>query len=135
VIFVLLLLYFDIFPVFFHWYLLVVALLFFFTLGVGFILASLFVLVRDIHQIWSVFTRAWWFATPIFYVISPGGPGSKLSLLNPLYYSIHFSREFLVYGRVPPLWMIGVFACMTLTSLIIGYMVFRILRPKFVDLL
>jgi len=126
-------LYFGVIPVLFPLYLLVLFLSLLFTLGVSFFLSSIFMFLRDIEQIWSVVTRAWWFATPIFYALTPTGPGTKISLFNPLYYSIHMSRELLIYERIPPmgLWLgLGSFSIIFLA---IGYGIFTLLHTRFVD--
>jgi len=104
-----------------------------FSLGVSFFLSSIYVFLRDIEQVWSVLTRAWWFATPIFYALTSNGPGSKVSLFNPLYYIIHMSRELLIYGRIPGagLWM-GLFA-FTFVSVAVGYCCFTRLKVHFID--
>ena len=106
---------------------------FLFTFGVGFFLASLYVLFRDIQQIWSVITRAWWFATPIFYVPTPDGPGVFFSQFNPMYYMIHLSRQLLIYHEIPSLSAFGVFAAFTVLSLVLGYTVFVYMRPFLVE--
>ena len=130
-----LLLWFGISPMLLPLYLVVLCIGFLFTLGVGFFLASVYVLFRDVQQVWSVLTRAWWFATPIFYVATETGPGAKLSLLNPMYYYIHLSRELLIYQRIPDITFGILFISFAVGSLIIGYSTFRTLRSSFVSLL
>lgn len=115
--------------------LLVLFLSFVFTTGVGFFLATVYVFLRDVDQIWSVVTRAWWFATPIFYAPTPTGLGRFLSLFNPLYYVIHLLREVTIYDRVPPLWMFAALVGFATAALLIGYGTFRILRYRIMDLL
>lgn len=114
-------------------YLLILIQAVLFSTGVSFFLASIFIFLRDINQIWSVITRAWWFATPVFYALTPTGPGSKLSWFNPLYYIIHMSREVLIYGHIPSakLWFgLGVF---TTLSLVVGYTTFSLLHNHFTN--
>ncbi|PIR53891.1 hypothetical protein COU75_03500 [Candidatus Peregrinibacteria bacterium CG10_big_fil_rev_8_21_14_0_10_42_8] len=125
----------GIIPILIPLYLIVLVISFIFTIGVGFALSATFVIFRDVQQIWSVITRAWWFATPIFYVPTTTGLGSKLSLFNPLYYSIHLSRELLIYNRIPPLYLFVIFFGMSLISLLLGYYIFRKLQPNFVALI
>lgn len=116
-------------------YAFVLFLAFLFTLGTGLFLAACYVFLRDVQQIWSVLTRAWWFATPIFYAATETGPGSKLSLINPLYYHIHLSRELLIYGRIPDVRFFLSFLAFALAALVCGYGMFRILQPRFASLL
>lgn len=134
-IFIAMLLWFGILPTLLLLYLFVLLLSFIFTIGVGLLLASVFVIFRDLQQIWSVVTRAWWFATPIFYVPTATGPGAKLSLFNPLYYSIHLSRELLIYQHIPPIHFFVIYAVFAVSALVVGHCMFHALRSYFVPLL
>lgn len=126
------LLYFGITPSYLLLYIFVLIILLLFTYGMGLFLASVFVFFRDVQQIWSVLTRAWWFATPVFYIATTTGLGSKLNLFNPLYYGIHLSRELLIYQRVPPLHLFGNFIGFAMLMLCIGYYFLHTLRPHFI---
>lgn len=130
-----LLLWFGILPKLFPLYCLVLMLMVLFTFGMGLMLASVYVFLRDLQQIWNVLTRAWWFATPIFYAPTETGLGQKISLFNPMYYGIHLSRELLIYETVPPLSHFVTFAAFAFGALAIGYLLFTWLRPRFVPLL
>ena len=114
-------------------YFIVLFIGFIFTLGVGFFLSSLYVLMRDVEQIWSVLTRAWWFATPIFYVPTPGGRGEYISQFNPLYYMVHLPRELLIYHRIPPISDFAVFTAFALITFVIGYSIFNRNRVHFIE--
>ncbi|MCF7844286.1 MAG: ABC transporter permease [Kiritimatiellales bacterium] len=106
---------------------------FIFTFGVGLMLSSLHFIFRDLGQVWSVLMRAWWFATPIFYMLHPGGPGEKVSMFNPMFYSIELSRDVLVYSRVPDLLLLGIFACFALVVYGVGSVIFNRISPKFAE--
>lgn len=135
VLFFLLMLWYGVVPTMIVPFLAMLLLTFLFTLGVGMLLAALYVFIRDLSQIWSVLTRAWWFATPIFYAPAPTGPGHVISLFNPMYYCIHLSRETLVYQRMPePSLLLG-FIAFSFGFLILGYTVFYSLRSRFISLL
>ncbi|MCA9370692.1 MAG: ABC transporter permease [Candidatus Peregrinibacteria bacterium] len=104
-----------------------------FTIGVGFLLSAGYVFIRDLGEIWAIITRAWWFATPICYALSPTGPGMYISKFNPMFYSIYLSRETLIYGRMPTLDFFLIFAAIAVGTLVIGFSVFRLLRHSFID--
>lgn len=104
-----------------------------FTMGMGFFLSSIYVLLRDVQQVWSVITRAWWFATPIFYVPTPNGPGVFFSQFNPMYYMVHFPRELLIYDRIPPMHQWIIFIGFAAVTFFIGYATFLHTRPHFVE--
>ncbi|MGH9828453.1 MAG: ABC transporter permease, partial [Blastocatellia bacterium] len=61
------------------WVPLVLPLLFLFTLGLGFILATLTVFVRDLRSVWDPFLMIWFFLTPVFY---------PRSVIPPRFYSM-----------------------------------------------
>lgn len=135
VIFIGLLLWYGISLSLFPLYLVVLFLSFLFTFGMGLMLASVYVFLRDVQQIWSVLTRVWWFATPIFYAPTATGLGQKISLWNPMYYSIYLPRTLLIYNTVPPLTHFIVFAAFATGTLLVGFLLFTRLRPHFVPLL
>jgi ABC-2 type transport system permease protein len=114
-------------------YCLVLFISFIFTLGLGFLLSSLYILIRDIEQVWSVFTRAWWFATPIFYTPTSSGPGVFLSQFNPPYYMVHLPRELLIYHRIPPTSQFVAFGTFAVLMFVIGYSTFMYCRPHFIE--
>jgi ABC-2 type transport system permease protein len=56
-----------------------------FTAGVAMLLSLLYVVIRDIQQIWVVVTRLLFFATPIFYPVEIVPEGLRhILMLNPL---------------------------------------------------
>lgn len=64
-----------------------------FSLGLGLFLASSAVFFRDIQYIYSVFTTAWMYLTPIFYSISMLSENTQkvMAICNPMYiYITHF---------------------------------------------
>ena len=68
-----------------------------FSLGFTLLLATIFVFLRDISQIWNVFTLFWFFATPIFWHEGMLGESPAYQALKPLmeinpYY--HFVQGF-----------------------------------------
>lgn len=73
--------------------------LYLFTLGVAFLLATLFVRFRDIAPIWEVFMQAGMYATPIIYSVQMVKDknlfAAKAMMLNPLAQIIQDARFLL----------------------------------------
>ena len=111
-------------------YPLVFLILCMFVLGVSFILASVGVYVGDLENAWRVFVRVLWFGTPIFYSLSNGAL-YKANLFNPMFYLISLGREFVVYGRLPELWVLGGAAGFAIAFFLVGILVFRKFKSKF----
>jgi len=104
-----------------------------FVLGTGFALSSLHFVFRDLGQVWSVLMRAWWFATPIFYVLNEGGPGEKANMFNPMFHAIDLSRDVLIYAQPPNIVSLAIFSFFAITSFVAGYVIFHKLSPRFAE--
>ena len=107
--------------------------LFLFSVGLGFILSTISVFLRDIFYIYGIIITMWQYFTPLFYDISMISP--KLQILfqfNPLYQFIDFTRQIIIYGHVPYLntW-IGC-AASALLFFVIGCILFKSKQDKFI---
>lgn len=106
---------------------------FLFSVGVGFILSTISVFLRDIFYIYGIVLMLWQYFTPTFYDISMLTPQlQKIFYLNPLYHYITFTREIILYNRVPCLssflWCGGTAAFF----FIVGCIVFKVKQDKFI---
>ena len=68
--------------------------------GVSFVVALAHVRFRDAGLIWSALLQAWFWLTPIVYVV-PGGVLGDLLYLNPLARCLFLIRWFLLYDYLP----------------------------------
>jgi len=106
---------------------------FLFTVGLGFILSTISVFLRDIFYIFGIILTMWQYFTPIFYDISIIAPNlQKLFYLNPLYHYITFTRTIILYNKMPTLsswvWCGG----SALLVFMIGCIVFKSKQDKFI---
>jgi len=107
-----------------------------FAVGLGWIVSSLHVYLRDTAQVLSVVLTAWFWLTPIF--ITEQQIPEKFRLLvrvNPLAYLVNAYRERLLSNRLPDLHEMGVIAAYGLTTFVIGGLFFRHLKRGFADVL
>ena len=107
--------------------------LFMFTLGMGLILATISVFLRDMFYIYGIIIMTWTYLTPIMYDISL--ISAKLQpffKLNPLYHYINFAREIILYNRMPQPFTWAVCLISSLAVLIIGIVVFKKNQDKFI---
>jgi ABC-2 type transport system permease protein len=76
--------------------------LYLFCLGVGLLLASLYVRFRDVGQVWEVMTQLLFFASAIFYPIGilPGW-AQKVAFLNPFVQVMQDIRHAVLGGSGP----------------------------------
>jgi len=96
----------------------VLVCVFVFSLGVGYILAALFVFFRDTQHLYGVLLTVWMYSTPIMYPLD-ALPQQLVGVfrLNPLFQFIDFFRNVTMYAQLPTLesflmctlWAVGAF--------------------------
>ncbi len=110
-----------------------VVCLFMFTLGMGLILSTIAVFLRDIYYIYGVVIMFMMYLTPIMYDINILDSWMVPILkLNPMYNFINFSRMIIIYRMMPSLdsWT----ACFIsgFVIMIFGIVLFRRKQNKFI---
>ena len=106
--------------------------MFILILGVGLILSALFVFFKDIQYLYSVFTMALMYATPIFYTTDIVGPDKGwIFYLNPLYYYVTYFRSVVIDGVIPGLAFHGVMLAVSLLLFAIGCWMYKKYNYKF----
>jgi len=106
------------------------------VLGVSWILSSLNVFVRDIGQLVAVVLNIWFFYTPIFYPLSVVPEKYKIFLkINPLYVVADGYRRTLIQGTYPDPYKLMYLAAVSIAMFIIGGMLYKKLKPAFIDVL
>ena len=107
-----------------------------FAIGVGWIVSSLQVYLRDTAQILSVVMTFWFWMTPIF--ISENTIPERFRFLmriNPLAFLVKAYRERLLSYREPSLHEFAVLAAYACTAFVVGGLFFRHLKRGFADVL
>ena len=108
-----------------------IACMFLFILGIGLILSALFVFFKDIKYLYSVFTTALMYATPIFYTADRLGDKAWIFYFNPLYYYATYFRSIVIDGIIPELWFHGVMLGVSLLFFSIGCWMYKRYNYKF----
>ena len=107
-----------------------------FAIGVGWIVSSLQVYLRDTAQLLTVVMTFWFWLTPI--LVSEQQVPEKLRFVirfNPLAYLVRAYRERLLSYRPPSLQELAVLAAFALASFVLGGLFFRHLKRGFADVL
>lgn len=103
-------------------------------LAMGWLLAALGVIVRDIDQLTGMLAHALLFVTPIFYSVDAAPLLiQKALLLNPLTYIVEQMRLVLFIGRPPSLQGLLVYFLLSLVFSMAALFIFRRLRSSFAD--
>lgn len=120
-----------------HW----TALMFFFpmicvlifSLGMSLILSSVNVFFRDVGHLYSVFTVAWMYLTPIIYPkdILPEFILNIMNL-NPMFYYVEYFREVVMYGTIPNLTAHLMCIIYAFLFLALGLIIFKKQQDKFI---
>lgn len=111
-----------------------IALQFLLMVGLGWILASLNVFIRDIGQVLGLILTLWLFLTPIFYPPSIYPPRlAFLVALNPLALLVEGYRDILLRGAIPPMTTFAGLGLAGAAAFVLGRWIFGRLRPGFAD--
>ena len=124
---------FSIFLVVLPFYMLAVGL---FSIGIGWIAASLHVFLRDTAQILGVVMMVWFWLTPLF--MDEGAlPKAVRALLviNPMYYAVRGYRSVLLHSAMPSLGDLGITVASGVVAFTIGGLFFRYMKRGFADVL
>lgn len=106
------------------------------ALGVGWLLSSLSVFLRDIGQVTGVVAMAMLFLSSAIVPVETLPPEYRLVFqLNPLTFIIDQAREVAFWGRMPDWSGIGIYAAGALVFAYFGYAVFQKTRRGFADVL
>jgi len=121
----------------FHWtwvYLPVPLLgLFLFTSGCAFFFAAANVFFRDVSHIVQIILSAWFYLSPVLYSIDFLPQQYQFLLrFNPMLYILNGFRMAIYYGRLPTPQNIAASLALGVTTLVLGYGVFRRLERSFV---
>ncbi len=107
-----------------------------FSLGIGWMLASLGVFLRDVGQTIQIVTMLLLFLSPIFYPITALPEAFRpWILLNPLTFIIEQTRAVLVWGQLPNWMGLGVYGVLSVLMAWTGYWWFQKTRKGFADVL
>jgi lipopolysaccharide transport system permease protein len=107
-----------------------------FTIGLGWILASLGVFLRDVGQTIGSVTTVLMFLSPVFYPLSAVPEGYRpIVKANPLTFIIEQSRDVLIWGKGPDWIGLSVYLGFGLLAAWIGFAWFQSTRSGFADVL
>ena len=107
-----------------------------FAVGIGWIVASLHVFLRDTAQVVNVVLLLWFWMTPIF--ISPDlfpARARFLLVANPFYYVVRAYRRLLLGSTMPDISDLGILVAYAAGAFIVGGLFFRYMKRGFADVL
>ena len=99
----------------------------------GLILSAVSVFLRDIFYIYGIVLTIWQYLTPIFYDISMIDP--KLQVLfkyNPLYQFIDFTRQIILYNKIPSGETWAICGISGILVFLLGSIIFKAKQDKFI---
>lgn len=107
------------------------------TAGLGFLLASLTVFIRDIRQIVDVLLRLWFYATPIIYPANliPQPFQNLVLWFNPVAAIVEMYRDVILVGRVTHWDAWAASTGISIVVLALGLWCYGKLRPAFADVI
>jgi len=113
---------------------LIFACLFLIILGLSLALAALNVYFRDVQFIWKVIVQIGFFATPIIYPITIFPEKVRwMVMINPMAQIITMMRDSVLYRTGPEPLSLAYLAVCSVLVLVVGYLIFDRLEPKFAE--
>lgn len=107
--------------------------LFLFTLGMGFLLSSVAVFLRDMFYIYGIIITIWTYLTPLMYDINMISPRLAFVMkFNPMYQYVNFARTIILYHNCPTAGQFAGCAVSALAVLALGTLVFKKTQDKFI---
>jgi len=104
-----------------------------FSIGLGLILSTLAVFFRDIIHLYTVWTTAWMFLTPIIYPIEQLSENMQANIrFNPLYHFINMYRDIMMEGTLPGLKEHLICAGIAMAFLVAGLIIFKLKQGRFI---
>lgn len=118
------------------WFPVVVAPVALTAMGVGWLLASLGVFIRDLAHVVVLATQVLFFATPIFYSLQRvPEPFRAVLLANPLTYPVDNARRVLMYGAHPDFSFLAISFMVSGALALLGYAFFMKSKRAFADVI
>lgn len=118
------------------WYLLlpyVFICMILFTAGVGLLISTISVFLRDMFYIYGIIIIIWNYITPVFYDIRIIPENLQpIFKMNPLYIYINSARTIILYGKCPDITDIVAMLLIGIITLIVGSFVFKKNQDKFI---
>ena len=119
------------------WYILLIpiplVLALIFAIGLGMILATVAVFLRDMIHLYGVFTMVWMYLTPIIYPEEIlVGVMQTIMKLNPMYYYVDYFRQLTLYGTMPGMETLLIMCGCSVASLLLGITVFKKKQDRFI---
>ena len=105
-------------------------------LGIGWILTSLGVYLRDIGQFIGIITTSLLFLAPVFYPVTSLPPEYQFWVnLNPITVPIEATRQVILFGQLPNWTALGLYSVVALLTCWLGFYWFQKTRKGFADVL
>ena len=104
-----------------------------FTIGIGFILSTISVFLRDMFYIYGVVITLWTYLTPIMYDISIIPERFQFFMkLNPMFWFLDFARQIILYNQCPSVRNFLYCGIFGVGFLIFGIWLFKKNQDKFI---
>lgn len=104
----------------------IIVLLFLFSLGIAYILATAYVFFGDVKHLYSVILTLWMYCSAIFYPMDNLEGVIRIVIeWNPIFNYIDAARSIVMYGQIPPTWEILHMILWAAGMYVFGYYIFR----------
>ena len=126
ILFIIVLLFLHINPIFVVFYHLIFLCLCLFTTGISLIFATIGVYVSDWQNVWKVLGSLLWFVTPVFYVIKKADSAiGHINYVNPFFHFLTIARNLIIYEKAPTLFSVCGIIAFGIVTFVVGLYIFN----------
>ena len=112
----------------------IVVVEYFLSIGMALIVSSLTVFFRDLEHIMGILVMSWQFLTPVMYSVDQVPKELwPIFQLNPMTQVITAYRDILYYGTMPHIKTLSTALMWGVISVLLGFVIFRILQRRFAE--
>ncbi|OBU42445.1 ABC transporter permease [Photobacterium damselae] len=106
------------------------------SIGVGWLVSSLGVYLKDINQLMGVITSVLLFISPVFFSLDNiPAEFKQMVFFNPLTIIIEQFRGAVLWGRIPDFYQLTIYTLIAITFTVISFFIFSKLKKGFSDVL
>lgn len=118
------------------WIPVILVLQIFFTLGIGYLVAALNVLYRDVNQLMGLILLVWMYFSPVMYPVTNLKPSLRsILLMNPMGSLLQMERDVIFTGHLQYPIFAWVALAWTVFVFLAGISLFRRIEPLFAEVM
>lgn len=110
-----------------------IILLFFFNLGISFVLSSIYVFFKDVSYFYHIFNKLLYYCCAIFWTVDRFSESARhFMIVNPVYDFILYVRTIIIDGQIPSIELHLILLAYSVLLFGIGLIIYHCNKNKFI---